>query len=166
MRVVLDSDGLIKLYKAGILEKILDLWEVLVPAAVYEETVQRGIEEAYPEAEALGRLIVGRVRVPPKDPRAQRILRTARSLGRGERETLHLFFAEGAEGIVSDDRAFLGFLRRHALPGLPPALAVARLVEEERLNKKEALAALERMRGLVREEVYWRARARIEGGGG
>ncbi|MEN3010612.1 MAG: hypothetical protein ABDI20_06535, partial [Candidatus Bipolaricaulaceae bacterium] len=151
MRVVLDSDGLIKLYKAGILGKILDLWEVLVPAAVYEETAQRGMEEAYPEAETIGRLIAGRVRVAPKDPRAQRILRTTRSLGKGERETLHLFFAEGAEGIVSDDRAFLSVLRRHALPGFPPALALARLGEEGKLSKDEALAALEKMRDWVRE---------------
>lgn len=154
------------MYKSGILERVLELWKVSVPAAVYEETVQRGREEAYPDAEAIDRLIAKRVRTPRRDPRAQRILQTCPSLGKGEREALYLLLAEQADAVVSDDRAFLRILRRHNLPGLPPALVLPKLVEEGKLSKEEALQALERMRPLIRREAYLEARTRLEGGGG
>lgn len=155
---------MIKLHKAGILGKVMEAWECLVPGAVYEETVERGIKEAYPDAEEIGELVRGRVR-SSRDPRAQRMLRRARSLGKGEREALHLFFSEGADAIVSDDRAFLSFLREHSLPALPPALVLVELVGEGIITPEEGLEALERMRGLIRESMYSRAREKINKGG-
>ena len=51
--VVLDSDGLIKLAKAGILEVAVNAWNCLVPQAVYAETVEGGLQAAYPDALAI-----------------------------------------------------------------------------------------------------------------
>lgn len=48
LKVVLDSDGLIKLAKAGVLDVMVGTWECLVPRAVYVETVERGVQGAYP----------------------------------------------------------------------------------------------------------------------
>jgi hypothetical protein len=50
LRVVLDSDGLIKLAKAGALQHVIEAWMCFVPRAVYVETVERGLEAAYPDA--------------------------------------------------------------------------------------------------------------------
>ena len=56
--VVFDSDGLIKLAKAGALERVLEAWTCLVPRAVYVETVERGLEAAYPDAAAISVALV------------------------------------------------------------------------------------------------------------
>jgi predicted nucleic acid-binding protein len=103
-RVVLDSDGLIKLAKAGALERVAEAWTGLVPRAVYVETVERGLGAAYPDAEAI-RLVLpsAAVRRAARHPRAAALLRDKRGLGRGEQEALHLFFAARADAIVTDD---------------------------------------------------------------
>jgi len=169
LKVVIDSDGLIKLAKAGVLEKVAGAWDFYIPQAVYEETVERGKEEAYPDAEEIERIIQGQgrghVRPPSREhPRAKGILALAgaKSLGRGEQETLHLFFAEEADVIISDDRAFLAVLERAALPYLPPALALVELARRKGIGIEEAVEALEKMKRLIKAEVYQCAREDLE----
>jgi predicted nucleic acid-binding protein len=163
LTVVLDSDGLIKLAKAGGLGKLMETWDCLIPRAVYEETVQRGKEAAYSDAEEIDQLVRGHVLEPPSEhPQAEMILAGAESLGRGEREALHLFFVEGADAVISDDRAFLAVLERADLPYLPPALVLVELTRCGGIGIGEAVEVLERMKGLIRPAVYERARENLE----
>lgn len=46
-KLVFDSDGLIKLQKAGVLKMLATSHECLVPKKVYEESVERGKAELY-----------------------------------------------------------------------------------------------------------------------
>jgi hypothetical protein len=55
--VVLDSDALIKLGKAGLLSAAVRAWRCVVPEEVYTETVVRGLQEAHPDAEAIAALL-------------------------------------------------------------------------------------------------------------
>ena len=74
--VVLDSDGLITLAKAGALERVVESWTCLVPRAVYVEIVERCLEAAYPDAQAI-RLALPSAAVLPaaRHPRAVTLLR-------------------------------------------------------------------------------------------
>ena len=159
LRVVLDSDGLIKLAKAGVLERVVAAWTCLVPRAVYVETVERGLEAAYPDAEAI-RLALSSAVVRPavRHPRAAALLQGRRGFGRGEQEALHLFFAARGDAIVTDDAAFVAMLTRTRLRYLVPALVLVRLVQERHLESADALDCLERMRPFIRAEVYHAAR--------
>jgi hypothetical protein len=159
LRVVLDSDGLIKLAKAGALERVLEAWTCFVPRAVYTETVERGLEAAYPDAEAIRQALpTATIRPPAWHPRAAALLRGKRGLGPGEQGALHLFFRARADAIVTDDAAFVAMLARAGLRYLLPALVLLRLVEEQRLASAEALDHLERMRPFIRSDVYGAAR--------
>jgi len=162
LKVVLDSDGLIKLAKSGILAQVIREWHCLVPQAVYEETVERGKQEAYPDAEEIERLVHGHVKPLRENEQAEAILVQARALGRGEQEALHLFFNERADVIITDDRAFLAVLKRAGLPALPPALALVELARFGGIQLAEAESALEMMKGLIRQEVYQLARRDLE----
>lgn len=164
LKVVIDSDELIKLVKAGVLEKVVKYY---IPQAVYEETVERGKEEAYPDAEEIERPIQGQGHVlkPSREhPQAKGILALAGagSLGGGEQEAVYLFFVEEAEAIISDDQAFLAILERATLPYLPPALALVELARHGGIEIEEAVEALEKMKGLIKAEVYQRAREDLE----
>ena len=159
LRVVLDSDGLIKLAKAGALERVVEAWTCLVPRAVYVETVERGLEAAYPDAEAI-RLALPSAAVRPaaRHPRAAALLQGKRGLGRGEHGALHLFFAARGDAIVTDDAAFVAMLAGAGLRYLVPALVLVRLAQAQHLEPAEALDCLERLRSFIRAEVYRAAR--------
>jgi predicted nucleic acid-binding protein len=162
-RVVLDSDGLIKLAKADVLKVVLKAWDYLVPRAVYVETVERGIRAAYPDVLAIGEALQPQaVRPMVRHPRATLLLQQKRNLGRGEQEALHLFFRARARTIISDDAAFVTVLDQAGVPYLPPALVLVELVHHQQLEPRAALAGLERMRVLIRPEIYRMARSKLE----
>jgi len=163
-RVVLDSDGLIKLTKAGILEVVVRAWTCLIPQAVWAETVEREIKAAYSDALAIHEAI-HRSMVQPRirHPRATALLAQKHGLGQGEQEALHLFFRARADAIVSDDVAFLTVLSRAGVRYMPPPLVLVQLARERHLEPQAALEGLERMRRFIRPEVYRAARSDLEG---
>lgn len=162
-RVVLDSDGLIKLAKADILGVVVKAWDCLVPQAVYVETVERGIRAAYPDALAIREVLQPRtVRPMGHHPRATMLLRQKRNLGRGEQEALHLFFRARAQAIISDDAAFVTVLDQAGVPYLPPALVLLERAHHQQLEPWAALEGLERMRALIRPETYRLVRSNLE----
>ena len=73
-----------------------------------------------------------------------------------------MYFAEGADAILSDDRVFLNFLSRHSVPFGTPVNVVVGLAKSGRVSLKEGLEALEKMSGSVRTDVYERAKAELE----
>lgn len=166
---MVDADGLIKLGKAGLLESLLENQEVLVPAEVYEEAVVRGKLELYEDARELERTLEkDRIPIHPAktDPRAERLLSGTSSLGAGERAALHLYHAEHAAAILSDDRVFLRFLSENSIPYLTPASVISRFVEIGNLDQEDGLAALERLRKHIRESVYSKVKEDLEHGRG
>jgi hypothetical protein len=164
-KFVVDADGLIKMGKSGLWGALVGSHEVLVPETVYEEAVVRGKRELYEDAFELERLLedegVPIVRSDP-EPQAGRLLEGVTSLGAGERSTLRLYFAEGADAILSDDRVFLNFLSRNSVPFGTPVNVVVGLAKSGRVSRKEGLEALEKMSGFVRADVYERAKAELE----
>jgi hypothetical protein len=165
LRIVLDSDGLIKLAKAGALERVIGAWTCFVPRAVYVETVERGLEAAYPDADAISQALPSAaIRPPVRHPRATALLTGRRGLGPGEQAALHLFFQARADAIVTDDAAFVAMLGAAGLRYLVPALVLVQLVQERRLESREALGCLERIQPFIRAEVYREARQALTAG--
>ena len=157
---VLDSDGLIKLGKAGILGVVVDAWNCLIPQAVYTETVEQGIQASYPDAPVIrDALRPSMVRSRVRHPRATALLKLKRGLGIGEQEALHLFFATKANAIVTDDAAFVALLEQAGLRYLPPALVLVQMAQQGHLEGQRALEALEHIAPHIRPEVYQAARA-------
>jgi hypothetical protein len=163
LKVVLHSDGLIKLAKAGVLGMVVGAWECLVPRAVYAETVERGVLGAYPDALVIRNTIAASMVHPSRrHPKAASILHGKPSLGRGEQESLSLFLTAGADAIVSDDAAFVALLDQARVPYLLPALVLVELAGRGRLPRGAALSALEKMRPWTRRDVYRLAREDLE----
>ena len=114
-RIVLDADGLIKLGKSGALGCLLSAVEILIPRTVYREAVEAGKKEMYEDAFELERLLgEGEARIVEEqvDERAEELLTGVTSLGAGERAALHVLFANEADTVLTDDRAFLNLLQR------------------------------------------------------
>jgi hypothetical protein len=59
-----------------------------------------------------------------------------------------------ADAILTDDRAFLGFLAGAGMRVVVPAAAIVMLAERGALSVEGAMEALERIEGSIRSEVY------------
>ena len=143
--IVFDSDGLIKLTKAGILEKIIEHFICSITKEVYDETVVKGMERFYDDAFQIDGLIKkGKIMVKniENSEKATNILKGS-SLGRGETSSLHLYFNLNAEAIISDDRVFLSVLQQNNVAFITPADLIVRSFELRILSKDESLNALD-----------------------
>lgn len=157
--IVADADGLIKLGKSGVLSALLSATQVVVPQAVWDEAVAEGKRGMYEDAQLLEReLTEGSAEVVEQKPseEAEALLTgSAAALGAGESAALGVFFARGADAILTDDRAFLGLLASSEppIPALVPAAAIVSLAEADRLSLEEAREALSKLEGSVRKSV-------------
>jgi hypothetical protein len=164
-RIVFDADGLLKIHKAGFLEEMTAMYVCLIPDEVFQETVT-GAKRAHPEeAEGLERFIqAGKIqkRRAARSAPADRILAFSRALGMGERGALRLHYTERADYLVTDDQAFLNLLTRHRIPFLTPSEILYRLRTANRLSREKADRAAERLRPIIRREVYRDLKRRLE----
>jgi predicted nucleic acid-binding protein len=175
-KIILDSDGIIKLQKAGLLETFCKTYDCLIPEAVYQESVTRGKEELYEDAFEIEETVETNVEVkqPGESQSFKETLKKGAhvSLGQGEKEALSLYFEQRAAAIVSDDRAFLNLLRQYNketegknVAFLTPANAIVALERKGAIYKEEAKEGLIKIKAIIRQSVYESAIEDLQNGG-
>jgi hypothetical protein len=165
IKVIFDSDGIIKIVKSVVANEVTGNFECFISDRVYEEAVIWGKDRLYEDAFRIEDLVLkDRLKVvrAMASPKAKRMLIGHGSLGEGEISTLHLFFDTKAKAIVSDDQAFLNMLYRNNVPFIIPSDLIARLSGLDILDRKKCLSALKRIRPYIGESNYLRAKNRIE----
>jgi len=166
--IVVDADGLIKLGKSGALPALLGAARLLVPEAVWEESVEEGKRRMYEDAHDLeAALAEGGAEVVSYEAgeEAERLLGgSAASFGEGERAALTVFYAVGADAMLTDDRAFLGLLAsaEPPVPAMVPAAAIVALAEGGWMTVEEAREALGRLKPSIRRVAYTAAMEDLE----
>jgi rRNA-processing protein FCF1 len=153
MKVVMDSDCLIKLTKAGLKERVCGAWEISVPAAVRQETVDAA--SARPDAERIRQNIeAGHITV----------LSGSSSTGRGEDAVLRLFKSGGFDAVATDDTRFIRRLRGLGVAYAVPGVIVVKLRLAGSMGDRDADQALEALRPHISPEEYAAARLMLSGG--
>ncbi len=163
-KIVFDSDGLIKLIKAGCLQKLLEYFTCSITKEVYEETALKGMERLYDDAFQIEELVKnGRLNVEKakNNKRAQQILKYS-GVGKGEASSLHLFFNTDARAIISDDRTFLNLLQQNNIPFVTPTDMIVRLYELKIISNDEAMKSLIKIKPYVNKSSYNNAKANME----
>ena len=160
MRLLLDSDGLIKLHRAGVVSHVIRAFDCIIPQTVYDEVVTQGRARLHQDAEALETALSGTVAVVPVH-----IRRSESGLGAGELGILSLLAETPDAIVVSDDRRFLTVLATQGTPFLTPADMVVVLARRDLLTGDEARQALDRLRPVIRLAAYWDARQDLASGG-
>jgi hypothetical protein len=130
MKVVMDSDVLIKFTKTGCKEAIVSLLEVSIPDKVYEETFiePKGCLDAIKIQENIDNGMIQVQGLPSRD--------------KGELEALKLYKSGGFELIASDDRKFLNSLDQNGIPYLTSSSMVVYLLYNNKISQRQYLAAM------------------------
>jgi hypothetical protein len=166
--IVVDADGLIKLGKSGALPPLLGTARLLVPKTVWEEAVEEGKRRMYEDAHELeatlaesGAEVVSYEAGEEVEPL---LGGSAASFGAGERAALAVFYAVGADAVLTDDRAFLRLLAGADPPvaALVPAAAIVALAEGDWMTVEEAREALGKLKPSIRGDVHAAAMEDLE----
>ena len=136
MKIVMDSDVLIKLTKTGSKEIIVSLLEVFIPKRVHEETVIES-EDCSDARTIQENINEGKIYVTGSSCHEK-----------GEIEALRLYRSGGFELIVSDDRKFLKHLERFNIPYLTSSSLIVYLLYKKRLTKKDTAKYIDNLRGI------------------
>lgn len=162
VRWLIDSDGLIKLHRAGILAQVVSTFYCAIPQAVFDEVITKGKQRLHQDADEIEAIISDRVSILPAQGRPQ----PERGLGAGELGILSLMTEDQDTVVVSDDRRFLVVLTMQGSEFLTPADVLVVLARRRVLTRDEARDALDRLRPVIRPAAYWETRQDLEFGGG
>lgn len=142
MKIVMDSDALIKLTKSGAKGLITENFDVTIPDRVYEETVTQAA--AYPDAQEIDRNVEAR-RIEVKKTSATE---------RGEMAVLNLFKRGGYDLLVSDDNRFLKHLAADGIPYLTPPFLIIYLLHKKILSRLYAEKYIDNLKMYISEDEY------------
>ena len=168
-KIILDSDGLIKLQKAGLLKILASRCDCIIPEAVYKESVVDGKKGLYEDAFLIEDIVqekIDRIEIDDHTKNLEKISKDKlESLGKGEKEAFQLYFREQADAVISDDRAFLKVLDRFDnVKYFTPCNTIYIMYKKEIINKKESLKSIDNIKELIRNEVYEIVKTKIKGG--
>ena len=150
-KFIIDSDALIKLTKSGLLEDICSHYNCIITAEVKNESVDEGKRRLHKDALKIEQ-IINRKLIKIKEPESSRKIKER--LGKGEVSTFELYFEEKNCFVVTDDSAFIKYLEENNVKFCVPADLILLMKIENKIDKKTALAYLEKMKELIKEEVY------------
>ena len=153
-----DAGPLIWLGKCDILHLLKKLYsEILIPEAVYEEAVTRGLEKGYEDAQVTKKAVEeGWMRVyKPKKQFTDKVedmeARLGIELGRGEREAIALALEKEISLFLTNDEDAYQVGTSLDLKPKGVLYVLLRSVKEGYLNKRQAKESLRHML----EEGFW-----------
>lgn len=153
MNLLMDSDCLIKLTKAGLKDLVAESNALFIPVVVRQEVVDTGKDKGCADA-----FIV------EKNIAAQRIT-VLKSTGQyldGDEALVALFPGDNYDAVATDDAKLARKLRMHNIPHVLPALLLHRLWRQKIITTEVALAGLERLAQFISEEEYSTVRLLLE----
>lgn len=148
MKAVANSTPLIYFAKANALQLLSRLYEeVVIPQAVYEEVVVKGLKKGYKDAGLVKAAIKeGSIRVEKAHSKnIEKILKQAPMLHRGEAEVLALALHYRPCHVLLDDRAARLVARALGLEAHGTLYIVITAAAKGAITVKEALKALDKL---------------------
>lgn len=164
MKVVMDSDSLIKLTRARAKEIVVKNIDVYIPPKVFEETVTIPKKEGFPDAflieENLDKGFVN-IKTYKEDLHIEEMVNDL-GMGYGESDVFRLYRSGGFDAISSDDRRFLMIVDALDIPYLTPTALIIYLFNEKILTKDDARLYLNNLKEMVSYEEYYLAIREVE----
>jgi hypothetical protein len=159
MKLVMDSDCLVKLTKAGAKEAILSGIEVFIPALVKRETVDEAKDKGHQDSLIIEENLTKKtLHVVEAKRRKQSLLAATK----GEEQVVSVYLSGSYDAVASDDRRFLKKLESASIPYMTPTACLVYLYKEGRIEQFKALQMLESLKPYVSSQEYAVARIYME----
>jgi len=156
MKVIMDSDALIKVTKASVKDVIVSNIEVFVPEEVEREIVDEGKIKGYPDAIVVeDNIKKGKINAIDTKPNevTEGVIKSLHLLG-GEADSFRLFKQGKYDAITSDDQRFLDLIDSLGIPFTTPTSLLLYLWKAGKISKRKTRGYLEKMRELISLEEY------------
>jgi rRNA-processing protein FCF1 len=143
MNVLMDSDCLIKLTKAGIKETVCAHISVVIPQVVTHEVIDLG--KNHPDSmvikDNLDKGLLSLSGIETQDVK-------------GEEAVLAIFQNGGFDAVCSDDKRFIRRLRALDVPYITPAVCIVLLLKQGEIIMPDAVEKLESLRPFISSDEY------------
>lgn len=164
MKVIMDSDSLIKLTRAKAKEVVLKNIEVYIPPKVFEETVTMPKLEGYPDAFLIednlkkGLLTIGNFE---ENQSVEEMIKRL-GMGHGEADVFRLYKSGSFDVISSDDRRFLKIIDALDVSYMTPSALILYLFNKKLLSKVDAKTYFNNLKEMISDEEYYLAIKEVE----
>lgn len=152
MKVLIDSDALIKLTRAGMKELLVTAFSVCIPQAVAVETASDDMCTRYPDAvvikDNLEKELLHVVNLPQKSFPELILFRG------GDRDIAHCALNGGYAAVVTDDAYLLEKLKASGISVTVPAAMIIAVGRKYRLPVSEVLSYLSALQPYISQDEY------------
>jgi rRNA-processing protein FCF1 len=149
--LIFDSDALIKLTYSEIIQKTCENFNCFITDKVKEETVDEGKKRFYPDADIIENLIERKL-LKTKNPK--KTIEIKDDLGKGEQSVLSLYKTIKKCIIITDDQYFIKQLEKENINFIVPADVIVLLKKLGKINLKESLYHLNKIKIFIKKETY------------
>ncbi len=154
MKILMDSDCLIKLTKAGLKEEICKQFGVTIPFTVKMEVVDIGKSKDLKDADLVEKNIEnGFIQITGKLSSAHL---------KGDQALIEVFKRGQHDLIATDDAKLTRMLKSMAIPHILPGLLICFLCQRNIVSKATALNWLEKLSDFISEDEYSMAKFLLE----
>jgi len=156
MKVVMDSDALIKIAKSSLKDLVVSNISVHISNGVKKESIEEGKAAGFADAILLEKNVsLGKISVVSTGKRKEvEAMIKDLELEGGEADSIRLFHQGRYDSIVSDDQKFLDLIDGIGIPFLTPTALIFYLYKIRKLALEEARKCLEKIRPMISTEEY------------
>lgn len=154
MRILMDSDCLIKITKGGIKKAVSRHYKIFIPEAVKKETVDSGKVKGCSDADIIEKNIkAGTVRIAKESSKNVK----------GDQALIEIFNKGKYDKIATDDVKFTRLLKLAGIPFILPGLLIYSLYNKGDINKQNAISCLNKISHFISEDEYSTIKILLEG---
>lgn len=155
MKILMDSDCLIKLTKTGLKEPICKQYDIVIPFIVKKEVVDAGKSKGLSDAESVDKNIQdGIIHVVGKESLAHI---------KGDKALIEIFRQGEYDSIATDDAKLIKILKSTGIPFVLPGLLIYSLYHKDIIDRMTALNWLEKLSAFISEDEHSMIKFLLEG---
>ena len=145
--VISDASSLILLEKIKLLKYMIENTKLVIPNAVYDEAIKKGIEKKYIDAIELDKKTKeGKIKVILiKDKKKFDEIKTNFNLARGETEAIVLYYEKKGHILAVDDLKAMKYCDYYNIPFTTTINLVLDYFNKRTINKQEAIEMIKNL---------------------
>jgi hypothetical protein len=155
MTILMDSDCLIKITKAGLKEPICRYERIIIPMNVKREVVDEGKRRGHADAEMIELNIENGLIGLAKGDEGRRL--------KGDQSLFEAFQGGRYSAVATDDAKLVRFLRSSHIPFIVPGILIYAIFKKGEIDRTTGLEWLDKLSPFISEDEFGLSKLLLEG---